>query len=1177
MKLRLASSVCASITLLMFFSCKKQNGETLFRMVPADESGIHFNNLITESDSINILTLEYIYNGGSVSVADFNNDGLPDIFFTGNMVPNRLYLNRGHLKFEDVTDVAGIGAQNKWRLGAALADVNQDGWMDIYVCASIKKNPEDRTNILFINQGLNADGIPTFKDEAHSYGIDDNGHSTYAAFLDYDVDGDLDLYVLTNILSGEIPSSYREKIVDGSALNNDRLYRNNGNGTFTNVTQEAGIRFEGYGLGLAIADINQDGFPDIYVSNDYQSNDVLYLNNKNGTFTNVIDQYIKHQAKFSMGNDIADINNDALPDIINLDMLPEGNLRRKTVIGGIGYITYINNEKFGYQAQYVRNMLQLNNGNNTFSEIGQLAGVHQTEWSWSPLIADYDNDGTRDLLITNGFPRDITDKDFGNYRSGPVGGVATNEYLLDSVPVVKISNYAFRNNGDLTFKDVTSSWGMTTPSFSNGAAFADLDLDGDLDYIVNNINDPVFLYENTLNNSEEEGQRNHYLRIQLEGPAGNLNGLGVKIRLHYSNGQSQYHDHSVYRGYLSTVEGIIHFGLGPVANVDSLLIYWPDGKEQLLSGVNSDQVLKVRYANAVPRTSVRVSSPHTFLTAVHHQAGLDFRHKESDMIDFDIQRTLPHKFSQYGPGLAVGDINGDQLEDLYISGAAKEPGVFFMQGNNGQFKIAGNAVNYSTEKTQEELGALLFDADGDGDNDLYCVSGSYEWPKTSDNYLHHLYVNDGRGHFSEKKDALPQIRTSGSCVRGADFDKDGDIDLFIGGRVIPGEFPYTPDSYLLRNDHGSFADVTEEVAPGLKKAGMIADALWTDFDNDHETDLILAGEYMPLTFWKGDGKKLTNVTSEAGIKDLKGWWNSLAAGDFDKDGDMDYVAGNLGRNNLYRASSDHPVRVFAKDFDGNGSVDPIVTCYFKMEDGTMQPSPVHFWDELSAQSPRFRRQFSFYKQYGRANIEKILLPKDMEGAQVFEGNYPSSSYFENLGNGTFRVTALPTPAQFAPVFGMTTTDLDNDGNLDLLLVGNDYGNELFTGRMDALIGLALKGDGKGNFNPLRALESGFVVQGDGKALVRALTRDGEVFVASQNRDSLRAFVSVSKGACIYVPVTQADSYAELTYSDGKKEKVEFFYGSGFLSQSSRVLRVPQGAKAVVYDVLGKKREIKTGN
>ncbi|HEY4654835.1 MAG TPA: VCBS repeat-containing protein [Cyclobacteriaceae bacterium] len=1168
-----ALSLCITLSLLLFASCSQQD-ETLFRLVPPEESGLDFVNTVEEKDSINILTVQYMYHGGAVAAGDFNNDNLTDIFFSGNMVPNRLYLNRGNLKFEDVTEKAGVGTGGKWNSGVALVDINKDGLLDIYVCATIKKDSSDRANMFFINKGIDADGVPTFRDEAPQYGVADSGYSQNAAFLDYDMDGDMDLYVLTNLESDLIPSNYRPRIMDGSALNNDRLYRNNGDGTFTNVTREAGILIEGYGLGIGIADFNNDRWPDIYIGNDYVSNDILYINNRDGTFTNEIESRLKHQSLFSMGIDIADINNDELPDIVTLDMLPENNLRRKTVSGaGATYYNYINNRQYGYEFQYMRNMLQLNNGDGVFSEIGQMSGIHQTEWSWTPLCIDIDNDGYRDLLITNGFPKDVTDRDYVMFKR-EVGVFSTHRSLIDSIPVLKIPNYAFRNNGDLTFTDVSREWGMVHPSFSNGAAFADLDNDGDLDYVINNINDAAFLYENTLYDEAGNDTSNGFIRIRLTDKENNRSGSGVKVTIRYDSGKVQFHEHSVYRGYLSTVEDVIHFGLGTSWSVDTLAIEWPDGNRQALYHVDAGQVLSVDYSEyqvARPENDIVTPAQKKLFSEVSKQLGIGYRHNEWDKVDFYRQRTLPHKFSQAGPALAVGDVNGDGLEDFISGKSALHDAVLFLHQPDG-FKAS--VLTTASDRKFEDAGLLLFDADNDGDLDLYAVSGSYEFDKGDERHQDRLYRNDGKGNFSWDEPALPQLLASGSCVRAADYDRDGDLDLFVGGRVVPGAYPMAAESYILRNNNGKFENVTGQVCADLQKGGMITDALWSDYNNDGKIDLIVVGELMPVTIYENNGAAFVRV-EQTGIETCSGIWSSITGADFDKDGDTDYVVGNIGLNNYYHISDAYPLRVYAKDMDMNGSIDAILSCYFKTESGEMAEYPVHFWDELYQQSPLFRNQFSSYRQYGLTDMKALLKPYDVTGMQVFTVNYAHSSYVENKGEGRFAMNPLPARAQFSPINGMVAVDVNGDGNLDVLAIGNDYGNEVFSGRFDAGEGIVLLGDGGGTFSAVPSRRSGFLVGGDAKALARIQGPAEELFVATQNLDSLRIFrrAEATRVNRVFNPRPD-DSWADLSHEDGRRERIEFYYGSGYLSQSTRRITIPEGiTQMVVHDFSGKARTV----
>ncbi|QMW02306.1 FG-GAP-like repeat-containing protein [Spirosoma foliorum] len=1169
--------------LCILTSCREK---PLFERLDSSETGITFANTITDSDTLNILNYQYIYNGGGVGVGDFNGDQKPDVFFAGNQVSNKLYINEtespdSKLHFKDITQSAGVDGGGRWCSGVSVVDINADGKLDVYISTTLKKKGVQRANLLYVNQGNDADGSPKFREMAVDYGVADTTFTTHSAFFDYDNDGDLDLFVLVDqIADPKNPNNLRTRVDDGTSVNTDRLYRNDfdpkrGHAFFTDVTKQAGVLAEGYGLGMNICDINRDGWKDIYVTNDFATNDVLYINNHNGTFTNRAHESFKHTSSSAMGNDVADINGDGLADIIAVDMLPEDNLRKKSLMGPSSYYAYQEWDRLGYEHQYARNTLQLNQGVRPidtshvgmpiFSEISMLSGVAETEWSWAPLLADFDHDGYRDLLITNGFPRDVTDRDFTNYYS------SVNTYLNDGlrkeltekIPRVKVSDYAYRNRGNSggpVFENVTDLWGLSEPNFANGAAYADFDGDGDLDYIVNNIDDEAFVYRNTLTNKKSE--QAHYLRIRFQGDGANVMGLGAIVEYELPDGRKEFYEHTPYRGFLSSVEPIAHLGLGKIKTIKNLKVTWPGGRVQIFPDVNADQTITVKATDAKPgEANEIVAAPKTLLKDVTADLGITYKHEETDIIDFNLQKTLLHKLTEYGPALAVGDVNGDGLADMVVGGSSKYSTELLLQQPNGHFVLKPLPT-----KLSEDAGLLLFDADADGDLDLYAASGSPEFPvdQIAAALRHRLYVNDGKGNFTLDANALPNFQLNASCVKASDFDKDGDLDLFVGGRVEPYKYPMAVPSYILRNDSKKgqphFTDVTKEVAPVLAKGGLTCDALWTDFDNDGDEDLLLASEWAPLTMLKNDKGHLQPLDN-SGLSDKLGFWNSLTPGDFDNDGDIDYLAGNMGQNTLLRASTERPVRIYAGDFDNNGFYDAFPTVYFKNAKGQYEEYPYFGWDDMIKQMIGIKKRYLKYAPFGQATISQILTEDERNQALKLTANYTQSSYIENKGNGKFEIRPLPIMAQTAPLFGMTAQDVDGDGNLDAVLVGNEHGSDMVGGRMDAFNGLVLKGDGKGGFSPLTMDQTGFFVPGNAKALVSFPDAQGHCRLAvTENRGPLRVFAVQQPQT--FAPIDTKATSVTIRLKNGHTRRQEIPFGTSFYGQSARGVWLLPGEELV---------------
>jgi enediyne biosynthesis protein E4 len=1107
------------IVLVALFSCGKK--KTLFVQLESQETGIEFNNTITEHDTFNILNSEFIYNGGGVAAGDFNGDGLSDLFFTGNQVENKLYLNKGNLHFSDITATAGISKKpNVWSSGINVVDINRDGRLDIYVSNTMKNDPQLRENQLFINTGNTEGGIPKFQESAKVYGIADTTHSSNTQFFDYDNDGDLDLFIAVNYMDTKYPNQYFPKVKDGKSPNTDKLFRNDfdpsvNHPVFTDVSKQAGILLEGYSHSSLILDFNSDGWQDIYVANDYVTNDLVYINQKNGTFRNEAATVFKHQAASAMGSDVADVNNDGRLDLFTTEMMPYHNKRKKLFLNANNYNNYLNNENYGFEYQYARNVLQINAGNDpktglpTFSDVAFLSEVQETEWSWTPLLADFDNDGNRDLVVTNGFPRDVTDHDFGAFRSD-FGNLLSKMDLQQQIPQIKVPKFAFRNAGDLKFEDVSADWGLDKIGFTNGAAYADLDNDGDLDLVMNNINDKAFVFKNTLNDADNKP---NFVRLQLEGdPSLNPDAFGSIVTVFF-NGQKQAAQVLAARGYISASEKAVHFGLGNAQKVDSVWVNWGKFGYQKFTDIAVNQLVKLKIDPIkCQNTPPQYFFPKTLFEQLDPNGlGLAFIHRDSDFIDFNFQKTLPHKFSQYGPCLAVGDVNGDKLEDVYVGGAAFSEATWFLQKPNGTFLQKKVAYKTDPEKREEELGTLLFDADSDGDLDLYCVRGGAQAEPNSPLYQDVLLVNDGKGNFRNTEGGLPTETSCGQVVKAADFDGDGDLDLFVGGRVLPRNYPKPDRSFLLRNDSKSkdqpqFTDITAIFCPELAQIGMITDATWADFDGDKKLDLMLAGEWMSLTLLKNTGAKLENTTAQTGIGDKIGWWSSLTTADFDGDGDLDVVAGNLGQNHYFKCSAEHPLSIYAKDFDNNGLYDPFISCFWRDTTGNKQEFFYHTRDDMVKQLILIRRKFQTFGEFGAATVPQVFSKEELNGALMLKANWMSSSYLENVGSGKFKITALPTAAQFAPITAMLPRDVDNDGKIDLVTIGNDFGMELLQGRADAFNGLIIKNLGGNQFQSIELNTSGFYVPKEGRSLATVRLASGKtVVLAAQNKAELKIF------------------------------------------------------------------------
>ena len=1100
---------------LALFTCNSNQNKPLFSLLDSNVTQVYFNNKIEDELDRNYFLYDNFYGGAGVGVGDFNNDGLQDIYFAGNIVEDKLYLNKGGLKFEDITNEAGIIHDGGWSSGVAIADVNSDGYLDIFISRELYDDkPNLRRNILYINnQDL------TFSNQIENYGLSDTVRTRHATFFDYDKDGDLDLFVLNQPPNPGNYSPFFKMVFDGDLIADEFkpiLYRNAG-GSFKDVSKETGINVPGYCNAAIASDFNNDGWVDLYVGNDFEVPDFLYINNQDGTFTDEAMNQMQHISYFSMGVDAADINNDGWLDIMALDMAFEGNYRSKANIGGMNPEKFMNFVKKGWHHQYMYNTLQLNNQNNSYSEIAQLTDIAISDWSWSNLIADLDNDGHKDIFITNGILRDIRNHDgeLGlkkyineqilkhhksnvNLDSVSIWDIIDYKKALDYYPSMKISNYAIRNEGNLQFTNTSKNWGLDQPSFSNGSSYADLDNDGDLDLIVNNVNDNAFIYRNNTDQLSD----NTHLRIELyknEKP-GSFFGAKAKIEV---DGKIQYQELAGSRGMYSSSEHIFHFGVGISNSPISVTVTWPDGNISNYSNVESNTVLQIDYEDSRPNPSTPSAANDKLLVDISEKAGLNFKHLENQFDDFKKQPLLPHKMSSFGPAFAIGDVNADGLDDFFIGGSTGLTGQLFHQSEDGSFSLS-QSMPWFQDRLCEDVGAQFIDADNDGDLDLYVVSGGNEFNDNSKYYQDRIYVNTGNGALIKSETSLPKIFSSGSRVISCDYDEDGDLDLFIGGMHKPWRYPEPVNSYILENissakDSPLFKDVTLNIAEELQNIGMVTDAVWTDYDNDSDQDLIVVGYWMPISIFQNDGSRFRKI-NDSNLNQLSGWWNCIEKGDLDGDGDDDYVVGNFGLNNAYKTNMAEPLKVNYGDFDNNGVPDFVMST---IEQAVRYPTCER--SEILQQFPFLKEKFKDYHSYASASLEEVFGQSVIARTKQFEVSTFAHHILENKNSNNFEITKLPVESQLSSVNDIIIHDFDNDGNLDVLTGGNFHPVETSTPRNDAGIGSLIAGDGNGNLSPVHNTKSGLCLPYDLRQIGLANTTTGKVIIAANNSERVQIF------------------------------------------------------------------------
>jgi hypothetical protein len=1079
-------------------------GDLLFTLLPSAYTGVRFENHVEDTREHNVFTYRNYYNGGGVALGDLTGDGLPEVLLTANLGQNRLYLNAGGFRFRDVTGEAGLGGTGSWSTGVTFADVNGDGLLDIYVCHAGDLPPQRRANALYIHQGLDADGVPRFTEQAAAYGVADEGYSTHAAFFDYDRDGDLDLYVVNNsprpVSSFGLRNTRDQRHPDGG----DRLYRNDG-GRFVDVSAAAGIYGSeiAFGLGVAVGDVSGDGWPDLYVSNDFFERDYLYINNRDGTFSEQLERQMPVISLSSMGLDMADIDNDGWLDLYVMDMLPEDDHRFKTTTAIDGWDGYQTQVSLGFHHQFTRNMLQRNNGDGTFSEIGQLARVARTDWTWSALIADLDLDGSKDLFVTNGILRDVTQQDYIAYlaseetmRAAAAGKRVDFLKLIAVMHSTPLPNHAFRNEGHLTFANVGAAWGLNTSGFSNGAAYGDLDGDGALDLVVNNINAEASVYRNNARTLRD----NRFLQVRLEGEGANRFGIGARVVVR-NGAETLAQELMPSRGFQSSVDYVLTFGLGARDTAPSVTVAWPDGRVTTLQAVAANQRVTVRQADAADRATVDSQpAPEPLLRDVTARVPLGDPHRENKFVDFRSQPLMPMMLSTQGPPMAVADVNGDGLDDAYVGGAREQPGQLLLQRPDGSFASVSQDV-FRKDALSEDVGAAFFDATGDGHPDLYVVSGGSDFAETAPALQDRLYLNDGRGGFRKASDRLPAELISGSRVAAADFDADGDTDLFVGGRVVPRRYGIDPQSMLLENDgRGHFRDVTAQRAPELARVGMVTDAVWHDMDDDGRPDLVVVGEWMPITIFHNTGGGRLERAASPGLERSHGWWTRIVVADVTGDGRADFVVGNLGLNSRPRASATQPVTLHVMDADRNGSVEQVLS----VPEGNTS-LPLLLRDDLLRVVPSLASRYPDYESYAGQTVADIFSSAVIAEAVVKQAYTFATTVVRNDGGGAFTLVPLPIEVQLAPVYGVLPADVDADGHLDLLLAGNLDGATPAIGRMRASYGLLLRGDGAGGFTPIPAIASGFFVPGQARDIQPVRGQRGLRYVVTRNDDRALLF------------------------------------------------------------------------